>query len=384
MKILQVIPYFNVNRGGEFDVCIKISKKLISKGHEVTILTTNFDLDSNFCQLIKNKGIEVVPIKYTFQIWNFIYSPSINDWLFKNIKNFDVIHLHSFRNYQNIVVSKFAIKHKIPYIVQAHGSLKYLSEKEIIKAIFDKIWGIKILKNSSAVISITNTESNDYLELGVLENKINLISNGLDYAEYSELPPKGKFRSKHQISSDNNIILYLGRLHSTKNLNLLVESTADILKKIQLIKLVIAGPDDGFLANLEDKVNKLGIENNVLITGPVYGKDKLETYVDADVFVTPSFSGFPITFLESCACGLPIITTDKGDQLEWLNNNVGLVVKEDKTEIIEAILNILKNNKLKNKFGENGKRLIQEQFNWNIIIISVENLYKKLIRSKHG
>ena len=59
-------------------------------------------------------------------------------------------------------------------------------------------------------------------------------------------------------------------------------------------------------------------------------KEKITIFVDADVFVTPSFSGFPVTFLEACACSTPIITTNKGDELDWIHNKVGYVVEYNK------------------------------------------------------
>ena len=98
-------------------------------------------------------------------------------------------------------------------------------------------------------------------------------------------------------------------------------------------------------------------------------------YADADVFVTPSFSGFPITFLEACACGTPIITTNNGDKLDWIDDKVGYVVKYDKDQLRDAIFKVLSDDELRRRFGGGGKRLAKEEFGWDKIVKRVEDLY---------
>lgn len=67
--------------------------------------------------------------------------------------------------------------------------------------------------------------------------------------------------------------------------------------------LVIAGPDDGYLAEAKSLCDSLSISDSVLFTGFISGEDKLKALVDSDVFITPSFLGFLVTFLEACATG---------------------------------------------------------------------------------
>ena len=121
------------------------------------------------------------------------------------------------------------------------------------------------------------------------------------------------------------------------------------------------------------------MNKSVLFTGAIYENEKAEVYVDSDIFVTPSYSGLPITFLESCAYGIPIITTINGDKLEWIDNNVGYVVKYDRHELSDAILNLISNEVLKNKFGNNGKTLVRTNFNWEIITRYFEKIYREII-----
>ena len=87
------------------------------------------------------------------------------------------------------------------------------------------------------------------------------------------------------------------------------------------------------------------ISNRIYFTGPLYDKDKLEAYVDADVYVLPSiYEAFPNTVLEAWASGTPIIVTDKCGLADIVENaDAGYVIKYDKTQLAETIKNMIIN-----------------------------------------
>jgi glycosyltransferase involved in cell wall biosynthesis len=72
---------------------------------------------------------------------------------------------------------------------------------------------------------------------------------------------------------------------------------------------VIVNPDDGYVALLHRLASRLGIKGKNSIIGIVSERDKLTSLVDGDVFGTPCFYGFPLTFLEAYVAGYPIVTT---------------------------------------------------------------------------
>ena len=93
----------------------------------------------------------------------------------------------------------------------------------------------------------------------------------------------------------------------------------------------------------------------------------------------PSFLGFPVTFLEACACGTPIITTNNGDTLDWIHGKVGYVVEYDKDQLRDAIYKVLSDEGLRKRFGEEGKKLMVKKFAWDNIVKEVENVYEGVI-----
>jgi glycosyltransferase involved in cell wall biosynthesis len=382
MKVLQVISYFNPKFGGDVNVCINISKELVKRNHTVTILTTDFHFDGQFADMVRADGIAVIPVHCIVNFGNFLYSPTINTWLRKNLRGFDIIHLHTFWSHQHVAARSFAIKYRIPYIMQAHGTVITFFDKQNLKKLYDFVWGNKILRDASKLIALTETEKEQYRVRGVPEKKICIIPNGINLSEFEHLPKKGKFRQKFQIQDDCRLILYIGRLHEAKGLDLLVDAFYELNKISKDVRLMLAGPDEGYHNDLLNKIQKLNLENEILVPGFISNEEKIQAFIDSDVFVTPFYWGFPVTFLEACACGLPIITTTHGDKLNWFNDNVGIVVEYNQESLKNAILKILNDDELKIKFGEKGKEIVKNEFNWGAIILKLETAYLQSIDEK--
>ena len=378
MRILQVIHYFSpLHGGGSINVAYNLSKQLAERGHEVTIFTTDFEFDEEYVKSIEKEGLKVITFHCIVNIGLFLISPSMKKWLKYNMTNFDVIHMHNFRSYQNVVAYHYAKKHNIPYILQAHGSVLPFFQKHGLKKIFDIFFGYQILRDASKVIAVSKIEVEQYKKMGVAEDKIVLVPNGIDMSEYESLPEKGEFKKKYLLKDDEKIILYLGRIHKTKGIDILIDAFADLVKKLNNIKLVIAGPDDGFLSTLKKQIEDAKINENILITGPLYSKKKLEAYVDADVFVNPCPDEiFGLVFLEANACGTPVICSKGCGIADVFDCKTGFAVRNDKNQLRDAIFKVLSDEKLREIFGEGGRRLVREEYNWGNIVREMEKIYE--------
>ena len=195
MKILYVIPYFAPKHGGDVNVCYNLIKQLVKRGHEVTIITTDFEFDDEYAKSIV--GAHVNTFKCIVNLNSFLYSPKMKKWLRNNIKDFNIVHLHTYRSYQNNVIHQYTKKYKIPYVVQAHGSLPIMIQKQKLKKIYDRLWGHKILTNASRVLALNSTEADQYREMGVNGNNIVMIPNGIDQCKFENLPTKGQFKKRY-------------------------------------------------------------------------------------------------------------------------------------------------------------------------------------------
>lgn len=383
MNILLVVQFFSPKDGGSVLSTYELAKQLNRKGHEVNILTTDYQIDQDFVQSLE--GVKVLQFHCIANIGNFLLSPSINEYLNINLHTFDIIHMNNFRTYQNIMVHKYAKKYGIPYILQPRGTVPTISKSKQ-KKIFDMFFGYDIIKDASKIIASSKIESDQYWDVfsEIKYEKIIHIPNGIDLELYNNLPKKGEFKRKYSININNKIILFLSRIHERKGADTLVEVFSKLKNEFVNIKLVVAGPDEGFLNKLKILVKKLNIENDILFPGPLYGRDKLEAYVDADVFILPSknrYESFGNVVLEALACGTPIIVTNNCGVSEWINNDVGYIVEYDKNQFQNNIVNILKDEKLRDKIGEEGRRFVIEKFGWDKIIEKIEDVYTSTINA---
>lgn len=381
MKILQVIPFFSPKYGGTVNSTYILSKELSKTGHEVTILTTNINQDKKYIGSIEKEGVIVVNLPYVFNFGLLIYSPEIKKWLDVNLKNFDIIHMHNFRSYQNNVVMTYAKKFNIPYILQARGSVLPIFEKQKLKKLYDLVWGNKILKNAAAVIALTKEEARQYIDMGVDKDKIKIIPNSIE-SNVSDNLKKGNFRSKYNINDNEQIILYLGRLNKIKGIDLLVEAFADLNKNLSDIRLVIVGPEDGFREDLKSLIKKYDIEDQIVFTGPLHDDKKFEAYLDADIYVLPSrYETFPNTVLESSVCGTPVIITDRCGIADFVEGNMGVVVECNKKGLRDAILNFLKDEDKMIELGNKGKTFVKKNLDSKIVSQKINTLYTDISNS---
>jgi glycosyltransferase involved in cell wall biosynthesis len=391
LKILHVSYIYPLKlkvADGITNVVYNVTKELARRGHQVTVFTSNLaDLHTTTMlptgHYIVN-GVNVFYFRYLWRYKTFMFTPSIINGL-RNLDNFDIIHIHDARSFQGICTYIWDKIKQVPYVFQPHGSfLSSIPEPynlRMLKIYLDKLVSSKIVKNASKIIVLSSFEANQYKHIGISEEKIAIIPNGIDLSEYADLPPKGSFKRKFNIPEDRKIILYLGRIHKTKGIDLLIRAYAYLkneMKDKDTI-LVIAGPDDGYLSEARNLANSLGLYNSVMFTGFISSEDKLKALVDAEVFVTPSFYGFPMTFLEACAVGTPIVTTSLGDTLEWVNENVGYIAQPRPSDLAEAIYRIISDDELRRRFSKNCIEIVKSEFSIKKVVERLEKVYEEVV-----
>ena len=393
MKILQVISGSPLAYayGGPVKVAYEISKELVKSGHEVTMYTTDvhdaqsrFKYDTNPMWM---DGIEVYHFKNVSNKLayrkNLATAPMMALALKRNINDFDIVHLHEYRSFQAILVHRYAKKHGIPYVLQPRGAVPRMSKSKQ-KELFDFLFGRPIFEDANKIIASSKFESNQYWGVfpELKNEKIVHIPNGIELETYQNLPQKGEFKKKYSINADENIILFLSRIHEIKGANILVEAFSELKSEFENVKLVIAGPDGGYLDKLKSIVRISNIEGDVIFPGPLYEMDKFKAYVDADVFVLPSrYESFGNVALEAVACGTPSVITNVCGISEWLGRGAAIIVKPEANALYQGILKILKNERLRNHMIERAK---QSAFSlsWSEVVKRIEEVYADVMQNK--
>lgn len=389
MKILQVVSSFPpaYSYGGAVKVSYEVSKELTKRGHDVTVFTTDtLNSQSRINEsTTQMEGIDVYRFRNlsnNLAAKNLTIAPGMALNLRKTIKEFDVIHIHEYRSFQTIAACHYAERYNIPYVLQPHGSLPRIIEKQGLKKIYDAVWGYKNLLNASKIVAVSGSEAERFREFGIPDEKIAVIPNGVSDISPASLPPPGQFRKHHDIH-EKHVILYVGRLHKIKGLDFLIRAFDSFLQSWSRddVALVIAGPDDGSQSALEGLVEQLGLAGKVRFVGFVH--PPAAAYQDADVLVYPSvYEIFGLVPFEALLSGTPVIVTD--------DCGCGEIIKEaecgylvhygDVAGLGEALRFALEHPDVNTRMVEAGRRYIEEHLTWESVVKQVEEMYEGCVR----
>lgn len=315
MKILQVLHSLTPSYGGGTAyVVYGLSLHLRKKGHSVSVYTTDFDVgkydgSTSYIESLSTAGIKVRVFSILLDVAAFRITPGLVTEARRNLNDFEVIHIHSLRDFPNIPLCYFAGKRNIPYIIDAHGSTPRTG-KRASKWLFDLLFGYRILRGATRAIAETQLGVAEYERMGVKKDRIVLLYPPFPVEEYAHIPPRGKFRERFRIK-EKHILLYLGRINRIKGVDFILRSFGRLRRGRDDVFLVIAGPDEGLKSELENLIHELGMEGKVLFTGFIAGEQKKEALVDASVMVQTSLyeQGLSWACIEALLCNIPIIVS---------------------------------------------------------------------------
>jgi glycosyltransferase involved in cell wall biosynthesis len=162
---------------------------------------------------------------------------------------------------------------------------------------------------------------------------------------------------------------------------MLIEAFAKIEDKA--CKLIIAGPDDGQLSEVKRLIKKFELEERVVLTGLLSGSDVLGAFQDADLFVLPCRTDtFPVTIMEACLVGTPMVITDRCEIAKIVNGRIGEVVPFDSKKFSDAMKRLLKDKELYQEYRSNCVSVFNNFFSVRTVVDKLENIYKSAISEK--
>ena len=210
-----------------------------------------------------------------------------------------------------------------------------------------------------------------------------IIPNAIDFSKFYKDENLGiKFRKENKIGKNDKVIGFAGRFVYQKNLFFLLKAFKELTEKKGNFKLLLLG--DGESRNrLIRKIEKYGIKDKVIIIKPVSAEKMNEAYNAMDLFcLTSRFEGLPLTAIESAACGVRGIYSNKiTDEIKILENNMLLPTKKPK-KWANIMYNMLKSNK-KTVEIINAERVILKQGGYDIGTATkiLENYYLKCLET---
>jgi len=392
MKILMVTLGFYpaISWGGPVKIVHQEGVELICRGHEVTVYCSNlFDKRRQIQPRTFEREVDGMRVVY-FDTWWLpwwpgtlgpIWLPSLPSHLGREIVDFDVIHLHAARNLMVIPVAQAARKNCVPLVVQPHGGMQIIVNTFFLKRVYDSLLGEQELKGISALIALQESERQQALARGVPDERIEIIPNGLDLSQYSEMPKVGIFKERFEIPDDRLLILFLGRVNKKKGVDMLVEAFSR-LENLNA-HLAIVGPDDGQLEEVTRLIREYKLEKWVTFTGLLSGDNVSSAYQDADLFVLPCRTDtFPTTIMEACLFNTPMVITEGCESAYLVKDKVADVVPFDVSIFADAMERLLTERDRYERYKASCQVLMKEEFSIGSAVDRLESLYERVISEK--
>ena len=387
IRILHVIASLAVRTGGPAKAAIDMARAVARLGHEVAIYTTDRELSAEERRELNvahdQGGIEV---RYFRQHAPHAFATSfpLARALGERIARVDLVHLHSLYLFHDWATARACRRHGVPYLLRPHGTLdpyhwsRHRWRKRLIEAAFQN----RATRQAAALHFTSDEEmraAQPYAEgaPGVV------VPNGLDLAEYADLPPPGELRGRYREIGARRIVLFLGRLNFKKGLDLLVPAFGLALAEHPDLHLVIAGPDDGMEGPARQLVAASGLGPHVTFTGILTGRAKLAAFRDAYLFALPSYAeNFGIAVVEAMACGLPVAISDQVAIWRDIEQaGAGSVGRTNAASVADQLRRLAAEPGAAAAMGACGKTLVAKRFSWDGIARQLEAVYRKLART---
>jgi len=366
MKILLVTTHLNF--GGITSYIYFLAKGLSKKGHKVFVASGGGDFEGR----LKEENIPHIhiPIRTKSELSPKVLISSLILLNLVKKEAIDVIHAQTrVTQVAAFLASKIS---KIPYVATCHGFFKIRLGRKLLGA-----WGDKTVAISDAV---REHLVNDF-KLKKIDTR--LIYNGIDLNNLKEYSVEERMAFKDRFGiRQGPIVGLVARLSLVKGHRYLIEAMKKVISVIPGAQLLIIG-DGPLKEELVSLVKELGIEKSVYFLGST--TDTAEVLSVMDVFVLPSLQeGLGLSVIEALAMKKAVVASDVGGIYAVVKNDATglLVAPRDSKALADSILILLKDGDLRNKLGQEGRRLVEERFSLDLMVQKIEELYTELTKNK--
>lgn len=275
----------------------------------------------------------------------------------------DVLQVHGIWTGHCKATLSFASKYRKPVIVSAHGMLDEwaLRHKRWKKAPYSALVERPNLGRATCLRALTKVEAENYRAFG-LKLPVAVIPNGVDAPD--DASPR-EFLRQFPHLEHKKIVMFLGRLHKKKGVDLLVEAWDMVSGKLPGSHLVIAGPDKGALGPLARDNARLAAKS-ITLTGLLTGSMKWSALSAATAFALPSFSeGLSMATLEALWMGIPVLITRECNFREIEDLECTFLVEPTVPSIAEGLAGMLGRSSAELRArGGSGSKFIRASYGW--------------------
>lgn len=369
MKILHVCKKYPDALGGDAVVVSNLVNQQQKSGHNVSVLTSNCEEIVN-SEIVYKFGLKDTPSNLDKITLKRIASLLVLFFkaygIIKHTKP-DIIHTHSV---DMACIISFAARHFHVPIVHTFHIVTFNDKRQSL--IRRKTELLLLRLSGPKIVTAPNMYEVRSLRSAGVKNA-QLLPNGVDLSQWGR-NEKIKKSNKFQFVS-------VGRLEAQKDFESLI-SAVKILSEDNTVKFHLTIVGDGSKKQfLNNKIKQLKLTSVVDIKPPLTQQELNSLYAKSDCFVIASlWETTPLTFLEACAAGLPVISTKVGILREESENRIALLVDiSNINSLASAMRQIILNYDLAIALNHQSMMEIMKKYTWEHISDNLNQKYEKLI-----
>jgi len=377
-KVLSIIDSLNPKDGGPshslFDMAL--SNKQNNIQHDILYIGKKQKINDL-------SGIKIIALNNS--IFKYGISLRLIFWLYQNKNNYNLFIIHGLWQFITLL-SRIIIPNK--YLVFTHGMLDPYFKSEKFKSFKKKIyWNIfekKNLLKAKFVLLNSIKEKKQINNTFVKTNgiKFKLINYGIYPKDINFKKSKLKFYSKFKFLENYKLIVYIGRIHPKKGLDILIDAFEKIDNK-RYILLIAGDINNKYAKALIQKVKNKNNSKKIIFANFLKGEIKWGAISNAASTILPSHGeNFGVSIAESLLAGTPVICSNKvGTSKQIKESNAGIIVKNNKLSLYQGIMKFINlSQKQKEKLSKNSITCFNKNFNIKINH-NFSNFLKKIINS---
>jgi len=365
--------------GGTEIAAYHLAWEMARRGHQVEVFTTARDGRS----VVEVDRVTVHRYATQFRVasanfsWGLLGGPQKVE--------VDLAHAHYNMPYADYSALKYSQKRGVPLVITYHADAPNTGGSFLrnqLQSYYNQHFLPDVLEEAEVIITTSQSYVDESRYLGSYQDKIRVVPNGINLAEFQTDLSKKECRMKLDLPLDKLIILFFGNLVPYKGPEVLLRAFSLIKEETPDLELLYVGRGP-LLAELQSLSRELGVAEDVHFAGYVADQDKALYYQAADIFCLPSVNlaeAFGIVNLEAMASGLPIIASHLGGIPDLVDGSNGLTVTPgDVDKLAEALHYLAENPDEREKMGRAGYRKVQD-YSWERMARKTEEIYQELLQ----
>jgi glycosyltransferase involved in cell wall biosynthesis len=323
IRLLRVIPRYAPawKYGGSVRFSYDLDTALVERGFHITVYTTD-QIDEHHRSPDTHECLHGIQIRRFPNPWNYLasqaawlglYPRGLRRALSDSVTDFDVVHVTEARGAHARWTFAAARGTAVPIVWSPLGGLAPgVGVRNPYRRGYDLVHHTpRLVGQARALVAQSAHEAGVFETLGATPGQVRTIGLGVDDRWFRSLPARGQFRYELGIEPEDPVVLFVGRLHPTKGLDVLLKACALVQRTHPRLHVLLVGWDHGSLRTVVRLSRALGLAGAVRVLPPAFELARIHAYVDADVFAVAAttYEETSLSALEALAAGTPCVLT---------------------------------------------------------------------------